>query len=182
MIQRLSRNPTELRLVHPSAAKIRISTASPFFFLNDPATPETYPLPLHDALPISSPERPDPLGEQPCPASAPLGLDAGKCLPREIAPPGLRLPPRREGDAHADILSRRREAEEGAEQSRQHARPALDRGDALGAQLVAEAVHGAQRRRQARPRLAEGALIKPHPPRIGRRLPPPGGDGAPAPG
>src|SRR2546429_7335843 len=25
-----------------------------FFFLNDPATPETYPLPLHDALPISS--------------------------------------------------------------------------------------------------------------------------------
>src|SRR5256886_16816981 len=24
-----------------------------FFFLNDPPTPETYPLPLHDALPIS---------------------------------------------------------------------------------------------------------------------------------
>src|SRR2546422_11763076 len=24
-----------------------------FFFLNDPATPEFYPLPLHDALPIS---------------------------------------------------------------------------------------------------------------------------------
>src|SRR5256885_13049044 len=24
-----------------------------FFFLNDPATPEIYPLPLHDALPIS---------------------------------------------------------------------------------------------------------------------------------
>src|SRR5260370_34002408 len=26
-----------------------------FFFLNDPPTPEIYPLPLHDALPISSP-------------------------------------------------------------------------------------------------------------------------------
>src|SRR2546430_10147814 len=25
-----------------------------FFFLNDPATPEFHPLPLHDALPISS--------------------------------------------------------------------------------------------------------------------------------
>src|SRR2546430_5169648 len=25
-----------------------------FFFLNDPPTPETYPLPLHDALPIST--------------------------------------------------------------------------------------------------------------------------------
>src|SRR5256885_5718282 len=26
-----------------------------FFFLNDPAPPETYPLPLHDALPIWGP-------------------------------------------------------------------------------------------------------------------------------
>src|SRR2546427_10462936 len=28
---------------------------SVFFFLNDPAPPEIYPLPLHDALPISEP-------------------------------------------------------------------------------------------------------------------------------
>src|SRR5260370_40546794 len=28
------------------------STSYYFFFLNDPATPEFYPLPLHDALPI----------------------------------------------------------------------------------------------------------------------------------
>src|SRR2546422_8919896 len=29
----------------------------PFFFLNDTATPEIYPLSLHDALPISQPHR-----------------------------------------------------------------------------------------------------------------------------
>src|SRR2546430_5036631 len=28
-----------------------------FFFLNNPAPPETYPLPLHDALPICDPVR-----------------------------------------------------------------------------------------------------------------------------
>src|SRR5256885_11784087 len=31
---------------------MRSSTIAVFFFLNDPATPEIYTLPLHDALPI----------------------------------------------------------------------------------------------------------------------------------
>src|SRR2546426_11755185 len=33
-----------------------------FFFLNDPPTPEIYPLPLHDALPISRPPLPPLVG------------------------------------------------------------------------------------------------------------------------
>src|SRR5690349_24998608 len=32
-----------------------ICSALTFFFFNDPATPEIYPLSLHDALPISGP-------------------------------------------------------------------------------------------------------------------------------
>src|SRR6266850_7946993 len=51
MIKLLSRKPTALRLVNPSAAKIKIFTASSFFF-NDTATTEIYTLSLHDALPI----------------------------------------------------------------------------------------------------------------------------------
>src|SRR5260363_475983 len=50
MIKLLSRKPTALRLVNPSAAKIKIFTA--FFFFNDTATTEIYTLSLHDALPI----------------------------------------------------------------------------------------------------------------------------------
>src|SRR6266704_6444904 len=52
MIKLLSRKPTALRLVNPSAAKIKIFTASAFFFFNDTATTEIYTLSLHDALPI----------------------------------------------------------------------------------------------------------------------------------
>src|SRR5215204_7542287 len=49
MIKLLSRKPTALRLVNPSAATIKIFTA---FFFNDTATTEIYTLSLHDALPI----------------------------------------------------------------------------------------------------------------------------------
>src|SRR5258708_28765650 len=49
----------------------------PFFFFNDPAPPELYPLPLHDALPLSArsatPSTPTPRPNTPpttaCPAS-----------------------------------------------------------------------------------------------------------------
>src|SRR5437899_12413569 len=51
MIKLLSTKPPTLRLVNPSAAKIKIF----FFFFNDPATPDIYTLSLHDALPISRP-------------------------------------------------------------------------------------------------------------------------------
>src|SRR5215813_15315794 len=51
MIKLLSRKPTALRLVNPSAAKIKIFTASAFY-PNDTATTEIYSLSLHDALPI----------------------------------------------------------------------------------------------------------------------------------
>src|SRR2546430_10972593 len=37
-----------------------------FFFLNDPATPEIYPLPLHDALPISFQRDSAVSDQQPC--------------------------------------------------------------------------------------------------------------------
>src|SRR5260370_37595442 len=36
----------------PSKVTMLRLQGSAFFFLNDPAPPETYPLPLHDALPI----------------------------------------------------------------------------------------------------------------------------------
>src|SRR2546430_4824551 len=42
-------------LVNLLASDLRFS----FFFLNDPPTPEIYPLPLHDALPISPPQAAD---------------------------------------------------------------------------------------------------------------------------
>src|SRR2546425_1745531 len=41
-----------------------LSLSSFFFFLNDPATPEIYPLPLHDALPISIKEERNRLREK----------------------------------------------------------------------------------------------------------------------
>src|SRR5256886_5770336 len=56
-----------------------------FFFFNDPAPPEIYPLPLHDALPISGGRRPavPRLGPAaPVPRAVPVG-DGG-------APPPLR--------------------------------------------------------------------------------------------
>src|SRR6266498_4731986 len=48
MIKLLSRKPTALRLVNPSAAKIKIFTASALF-PHDPATIEKSTLTLHDA-------------------------------------------------------------------------------------------------------------------------------------
>src|SRR6266496_6696633 len=52
MIKLLSRKPTALRLVNPSAAKIKIFTASALFSLTHTATTKIYTHSLHDALPI----------------------------------------------------------------------------------------------------------------------------------
>src|SRR5256886_16201642 len=41
-----------------SIIKIHLLPFSFFFFFNDTPTPEIYPLPLHDALPISTPSSP----------------------------------------------------------------------------------------------------------------------------
>src|ERR1041385_9268033 len=49
-----------------------------FFFFNDPATTEIYPLPLHDALPISAVARP-------CPAAPPRTRPRSR--PGRPAPP-----------------------------------------------------------------------------------------------
>src|SRR2546430_15109599 len=53
-----------------------------FFFFNDPATPEIYPLPLHDALPILACPRAisQPI---PVPSAAPPATSVGKCWPAE---------------------------------------------------------------------------------------------------
>src|SRR2546425_13147233 len=49
--------PTSFRIaLNTSSCLLAFTRQSPppvFFFLNDPAPPETYPLPLHDPLPIS---------------------------------------------------------------------------------------------------------------------------------
>src|SRR3989440_4780043 len=63
-----------------------------FFFFNDPATPEIYPLPLHDALPIcclSAPQSPTPLvpWRGPPPRESGPGASQGYVKPR---PPRLR--------------------------------------------------------------------------------------------
>src|SRR5258708_31399226 len=78
-----------------------------FFFFNDPAPPEIYPLPPHDPLPISRPPgvlpacpgstptagpRPDP--PRPSPARRTSGTSA-RCPARSTAPP----PPKRTATA-----------------------------------------------------------------------------------
>src|SRR3712207_6981154 len=49
-----------------------------FFFFNDPATPEIYTLPLHDALPISPPRRHDLAQLEPAPPDREAGVDLAK--------------------------------------------------------------------------------------------------------
>src|SRR2546427_2545417 len=67
-----------------------------FFFLNDPATPEIYTLPLHDALPICvERSRRRPAGHAINPLSASV-RSRGPCLPscpRRAAPPKRRTGP-----------------------------------------------------------------------------------------
>src|SRR5260370_41649204 len=57
-----------------------------FFFLNDPATTEIYPLPLHDALPISGAV---PAHRGPLPGSRAPGRHSGRRAPR--SPTGVDL-------------------------------------------------------------------------------------------
>src|SRR5256885_10006990 len=61
---------------------LRTPLSSSFFFLNDPAPPEIYTFPLHDALPISSLRQPGAillvscyeLGHQPIGLALPVGF------------------------------------------------------------------------------------------------------------
>src|SRR3712207_7312957 len=64
-----------------------IHARSLFFFFNDTATTEIYTLSLHDALPISSPGRPDELNRVTDQPDARLALTTGRRVAR-----GLRLP------------------------------------------------------------------------------------------
>src|SRR2546430_5830397 len=71
-----------LRMTEIDSLKENDSERKPFFFLKNTATPEIYPLPLHDALPISVPrrDRRDDAG------------DAGEAAARA---PGAEVPPPR---------------------------------------------------------------------------------------
>src|SRR5256885_6531630 len=77
-----------------------ISKESPVFFFNDTATTEIYPLPLHDALPISHAQRRlGRAGPQPAqPPPAPLRDRLEPHHPRQPAPLAARLPHHRARD------------------------------------------------------------------------------------
>src|SRR2546426_863869 len=93
------------------------------FFLNDTATPEISPLPLHDALPISPQAAPPPPGRpRPGARGAGAALAAARQVPR--LPWGELHPPR--GDQHYAPGNRYRRRQREPAQLRRHQRGTND--------------------------------------------------------
>src|SRR2546423_13591522 len=67
-----------------------------FFFFNDTATTEIYTLSLHDALPISGPDRAEPVGRRPGGARPPR--------PQRLSPRRQPLRARRRSEEHTSEL------------------------------------------------------------------------------
>src|SRR5258705_13336732 len=65
-----------------------------FFFFNDPAPPEIYPLPLHDAFPISPPPRPSTCRIL-IPSMRSIGLTDSRMMPSSLSISRMRMADRR---------------------------------------------------------------------------------------